>query len=177
MMDLDRLILLTIHDKEHNAKWLERWECSYPSCLRLECSANQNIVDWQKQLQTAFNDQEKMDFMVVMYGAGAIAFLAWLYQSDILIQKRIKGAILVSPDASSWQEDNLHSLSKARASFPCVIVEPKSVSYEQKLWSENLAEQLNAKLLFSPHQGQLDGHLNGWQWGMKLMQEILMYGQ
>ena len=41
-------------------------------------------------------------------------------------------------------------------------------------WAQEQADRWHARLLQSPHSGQLNGTLGGWQWGMKLMQEMLL---
>ena len=40
--------------------------------------------------------------------------------------------------------------------------------------AEEIAMQMGGKALQTPHQGHLDSELHGWQWGMKLLQEMIL---
>jgi len=109
----------------------------------------------------------------VAHGAGVSAFLAWLYQTDILTQKRLTNIILVSPRPEAFPEDEIHTFQRVRC--PCrtalVIAETNGTPRD---WAQEQANRWNARLLQSPHSGQLNSALGGWQWGMKLMQEMLL---
>ncbi len=177
MWDFESMILLTMDDAEDSAAWLDRWSCSYPSCLSQKASKQESLVAWQEKWQAILAGQRNMQLMIVAYGTGALSFLAWLYQGDIVLQRQIKGVILVSPTLSSWQEDEEHTLMRAHANFPCAIIEPEIASEDQLLFSRHLALQMGGKFILSPENRPLNQHLNGWQWGMKLMQEMLIYGQ
>lgn len=110
---------------------------------------------------------------VVAHGAGAAAFLAWLYRADILTQKKLAGIILVSPRPDIFPDDAEHTFQRVRC--PCraalVVSEHGGVPHG---WAQKQADLWNARLLVSPHSGSLNGMLGGWQWGMKLMQEMLL---
>ena len=130
-------------------------------------------LQWQANLQTAFAGISGEHIAVVAHGAGVSAFLAWLYQTDILTQKKIVNIILVSPRPEVFPNDEIHTLRRVRC--PCrtalVIAEQNGTP---RNWAEERANLWNARLLLSPHSGTLNGALGGWQWGMKLIQEMLL---
>lgn len=174
MTDLENIVLVDLHDKENEAAWMDRWEKSYPSYTAVECSVNDTIATWQAQLKNALQAENETKYMVVAYGTGVAAFLAWLYQSDITTQRKIQGAMLVSPNKDSWKDDDAKTLSKGRANFLCSVIESEAASAEQLQWCQDLATQMGAKMLKSPVEGFIASHLHGWQWGMQLMQEMLV---
>lgn len=107
------------------------------------------------------------------HGAGAAAFLAWLYRADILTRKKIANIILVPQHPDIFSDDAEHTFQRVRC--PCraalVVSEHGDVPRD---WAQKQADTWNASLLVSPHSGSLNGMLGGWQWGMKLMQEMLL---
>ena len=86
----------------------------------------------------------------------------------------LKGVMLVAPLFAQWQNDADKVLSRARASFPTAVVigtDDAACNFTQ---AQHIAAQLGGKALQSPHSGHLDSELAGWQWGMKLMQEMIL---
>ncbi|MGN6833641.1 alpha/beta hydrolase, partial [Neisseria sp. P0017.S007] len=67
----------------------------------------------------------------------------------------------------------IHTFQRVRC--PCrtelVIAETNGT---QRDWAHEQANRWNALLLQSPHSGQLNSAHCGWQWGMKLMQEMVL---
>lgn len=95
--ELEDLTLWLIRDADEAEMWIDRWAVSYPVVQMSEASANGSTEAWQSALQTAFERIQGRHIAVVAHGAGAAAFLAWLYRADILTQKKLAGIILVSP--------------------------------------------------------------------------------
>ena len=171
--ELEDLTLFLIRDADEAEMWIDRWAVSYPVVQTAAASANQSIAQWQANIQTAFEGISGEHIAVVAHGVGVSAFLAWLYQADILTQKRLTNIILVSPRPEAFPEDEIHTFQRVRC--PCrtalVIAETNGTPCD---WAQEQAERWQARLLQSPHSGQLNGALGGWQWGMKLMQEMLL---
>ena len=86
--ELEDLTLFLIRDADEAEMWIDRWAVSYPVVQTAAASANQSIAQWQANIQTAFEGISGEHIAVVAHGAGVSAFLAWLYQTDILTQKK-----------------------------------------------------------------------------------------
>ncbi|MBG8582010.1 serine hydrolase [Neisseria meningitidis] len=171
--ELEDLTLWLVRDADEAEMWIDRWAISYPVVQMSEASAGQSIGEWQAGLQTAFERIRGKYVAVVAHGAGAAAFLAWLYQADILTRKKIANIILVPQRPDIFPDDAEHTFQRVRC--PCraalVVSEHGDVPRD---WAQKQADLWNARLLVSPHSGSLNGMLGGWQWGMKLMQEMLL---
>lgn len=171
--ELEDLTLWLIRDAGEDQMWIDRWAISYLVVQMSEASAGQSIGEWQAGLRTAFERIRGKYVAVVAHGAGAAAFLAWLYQADILTRKKIANIILVPQRPDIFPDDAEHTFQRVRC--PCraalVVSEHGDVPRD---WAQKQADTWNARLLVSPHSGSLNGMLGGWQWGMKLMQEMLL---
>lgn len=100
--------------------WIDRWAISYPVVQMSEASAGQSIGEWQAGLRTAFERIRGKYVAVVAHGAGAAAFLAWLYQADILTRKKIANIILVPQRPDIFPDDAEHFPTRP-LSLPCRI--------------------------------------------------------
>ncbi|WP_323175875.1 serine hydrolase, partial [Neisseria cinerea] len=110
---------------------------------------------------------------VVAHGAGATAFLALLYRADILTRKKIANIILVPQHPDSFSDDAEDAVRRVRCPCRDALVVPEHGGVPHG-WAQKQADTWNARLLLSPHPGSLNGMLGCCQWGMKLMQEILL---
>lgn len=171
--DLEDLTLLLIRDADEAEMWLDRWAVSYPIVLQAEVSRRQGIAEWQQAVQTAFTRNRSRHVAVVAHGAGVSALLAWLYRADVNVQKTVCNLILVSPLPEAFPDDAEHTLQRVRCHCRTALVVGESGDCPRE-WAEEQARLWNARLLVSPHAGRLNGTLGGWQWGMKLMQEMLL---
>ena len=81
--------------------------------------------------------------------------------------------ILAEPDLNAWSDNDNAPINRARANFPVAWVMPNQthINYPK---SKNHAQRLGAKHLIFPKYHTLNAPLNGWQWGMSLMQDILL---
>lgn len=171
--ELEEMTLWLIRDADEAEMWIDRWAVSYPVVQTAAASVRQSITEWQANLQTTFEAISGKHIAVAAHGAGVSAFLAWLYQADILTQKKIANIILVSPRPDAFPDDAEQTFRRVRC--PCrtalVIAGQNGTPRD---WAEQHAALWHARLLVSPHDGTLNGALGGWQWGMKLMQEMLL---
>ena len=171
--DLHLLLLRDAAAKQR--MWLSRWEVSYPQVLTAQFAATSSIAEQVAQLQAAIDaTPAECPLFVVAHGAACAAFCAFLFHSSVCQQKRLKGVMLVAPLFAQWQNDADKLLSRARASFPTAVVigtDDAACNFTQ---AQHIAAQLGGKALQSPHSGHLDSELAGWQWGMKLMQEMIL---
>ena len=155
-----------IRDADEAEMWIDRWAVSYPIVQTAEADSRQTISEWQHAIQTAFDHIVSRNIAVVAHGAGVSAFLAWLYQADIMTQKRLTNIILVSPRLEAFPEDEIHTFQRVRCPCRTALVTPKQTARHAS--GAEQANRWNARLLQSPHSGRLNGVLGGWQWGMKL---------
>lgn len=174
--DLESLTLLLVRDSGEPKMWTERWLCSYPMVQVAECRADAGIDDWQRTLQAAFSQIGSGRVMLVAHGAGAVAVAAWYYATPVGVQRRLVGAILVSPPAAlcRTRDDAAHTLQRVRFNCKTALVIGENDPQCPADWAAEQAAVWRARLLVSPHSGHLNGMLGGWQWGMKLMQEMLL---
>ena len=168
-----RLVLLRDASVGH-FMWLDRWQVSYPQVIAAEFSAHEALNLQYQRLQAAIEPEQDFPLFIVAHGAACAASCALLFHADVLLHKRIKGLILVAPLYEQWQNDDKNMLKRARASFSCVVVVSENDAACSLDQAEEIALKLGGKALLTPHQGHLDGELHGWQWGMKLLQEMIL---
>lgn len=165
--------LWLLRDAAAPEMWLDRWAVSYPLVAQQSVAASDGIDAWQRQCAAVWAGIRSEAVMVVAHGCAALAWLAWLYQSDIQAQRRLKAVMLVSPEQAAWQEDAAHSLLRARSPCPTALVIGRDNPRCPPDWAAAQAQRWGARLLENPYAGHLDAPLHGWQWGMQLMQEML----
>lgn len=170
---LEDLTLLLVRDGSA-ASWLDRWAVSYPTVAEVVVDASDSIAVWQRACDAVWQAIPSDNVMVVAHGAGALAWMAWLYQADIITQKRLCSVLLAAPDQGAWQEDAMHTLARARLNCRAALVCTDSDDVCPQDWARQLAVCWGARFFVAPQAGHLQGHLHGWQWGMKLMQEMLL---
>ena len=168
-----RLVLLRDASIGHYM-WLDRWQVSYPQVIATEFSAHEALNLQNQRLQAAIEPEQDFPLFIVAHGAACAAACALVFHADVLLHKRIKGLILVAPVYEQWQNDDDNVLKRARASFPCVVVVGENDAACSLIQAEEIALQLGGKALQTQHQGHLDSELHGWQWGMKLLQEMIL---
>ena len=112
--ELEEMALFLIRDADEAEMWIDRWAVSYPIVQTAEADNRQTISEWQHAIQTAFDHIVSRNIAVVAHGAGVSAFLAWLYQADIMTQKRLTNIILVSPRPEAFPEDEIHTFQRVR---------------------------------------------------------------
>lgn len=167
--------LVLLRDASTATMWLDRWSYSYPTVQTGSIVGGHSIGEWQRCVQHVIDQVPKQDhIMLVAHGAAANALAAWYYQSDTATQRRITGIILVSPICALCHDDAQHTFQRIRFNCRTALVVGQNDPLSPQDWAEQQAQLWQARCLISPHQGHLDAPLDGWQWGMKLMQEMLL---
>lgn len=175
MLDLEEIALVVIGDaRSSEAIWWQRWLHGYPISLAISIDPETTITAWQKDIADLIAGILAPKMFFVAHGVGALALLAWQFQADIQVQRRLQGAMLVSPPQDDWREDEVHTLARARFNCRTAVVYGQNDSRCPEAWAQWLAHTIAAKPKPAPQSGHLDGDLDGWQWGMKLMQEMLL---
>lgn len=169
------LTLFLLRDADEPDMWIDRWALGYPVVQTLSCARDAGIARWQQQVRQAFAGISG-SVMTVAHGAGVSALMAWQYRSSLLEQRRVRGMILVSPLPSACPDDAEHTFLRSRANCPAALVLGRAGSdpFCPEDWAAEMAARWGARLLHAPQPGRLNTPLNGWQWGMKLMQEMLL---
>lgn len=167
------LTLLLVRDAAEPEMWIDIWARSYPLVQQVSCVADEGIAQWQSKINTAWQ-LIPGQAMIVAHGAGVPAVMAWQFQNSMRSQQRIRGMILVSPLQSACMDDEWHTLKRARTNCKAALVIGQD---ENPLcptdWASDTATIWQARLLRAPQSGHLNQRLGGWQWGMRLMQEML----
>lgn len=174
VQELEDLTLLLIDDADTPAQWLARWAVSYPVVVTAAVSAQDSVADWQAKLCAAWASQSSGKVAVVAYGAGAAAWLAWLFQADIVSLGRVANMILVSPAQEAFDAEAAQTLQRVRCPSRTAWVLGNDAPQPLRDWAQEWAGRIGATVLETPYPGRLNDRLGGWQWGMKLMQEMLL---
>ncbi|OAM31128.1 MULTISPECIES: alpha/beta hydrolase [Eikenella] len=170
------LTLLLIRDRAEPPMWIDTWARSYPLVQTVACAADESIASWQARIQAAWQ-QIPEQAMIVAHGAGTVAAMAWQFQNSLSGQQRIRGMILVSPLQSAYTNDAQHTLQRARTNCKAALVIGQGENPRcPTAWAAETAVLWQARLLRAPQPGHLNQHFGGWQWGMQLMQEMLLSG-
>ena len=172
--ELEDLNLLLIRDAAEAPMWLDRWALSYPTVHTLSVNAHDNIETWQAAVAEAWSGTNRHTVAVVAHGSGALALMAWLFQADILTQKALRATILAAPSQHAWREDPNRTLLRARLNGRAALVVGANDAQCPAEWARGLANSWGARFFIAPQTGHLNGDLHGWQWGMKLLQEMLL---
>ena len=173
MMDIEDIRLFLLMDENQHANhWQNVWLMGYPLSQSVVLCQHTPIEERISQIQVGF-EQCGDAVMIVAHGFACNAWVEWLFHSGADLQKRISGVILAEPDLNAWSDDDNAPINRARANFPVAWVMPNQthINYPK---SKNHAQRLGAKHLIFPKYHTLNAPLNGWQWGMSLMQDILL---
>ncbi|MDO4227478.1 alpha/beta hydrolase [Neisseria sp.] len=172
--ELEDLTLLLIRDADEAEMWIDRWAVSYPTVRTAAVSRGQPIAEWQRIVGAAVAGIHSRNIAAVAHGAGVSGWLSWLYLADVNMQKRVRNMILVSPRQDALPDDAVHTLQRVRCHCPGALVIGTGDPECPQEWAQQQAQLWGARLLTAPQTGRLNGHLHGWQWGMKLLQEMLL---
>lgn len=152
----DRLLLL-IHPPSHSPTWLDTWARSYPHSLQTALPTDPTQHPQLNRILEPFPHDQAL-FVLVHQNP---TFLHWYYHADWRNRRRITGIILHQAPL-----DDAHSEIWQRIRFDCptaLILPQHSPEAEQ------LAQTSGARLIIPPAPPK-----GNWQWGMKLMQEMVM---
>ena len=172
--DLEDLTLLLIRDEAESEMWIDRWALGYPTVRTAAAVRSQSPQQWQRLVQTVWEGIRGRNAAVVAHGAGVSAFLAWLYRADLQSRGRLCNIILAAPLQSAFPDDAEHSLQRVRCPCRAALVIGQNDPECPPDWAAQQAALWRATLLTAPQTGRLNTPMQGWQWGMKLMQEMLL---
>ena len=176
MLTAQDLTLFLVRDEAESDMWIDTWGRSYPLVQTVTCSAGEGIESWQAKINEAWQRVYGQAF-IVAHGAGVPAVMAWQFQNSLTCQKRIQGMILVSPLRAACVDGNNHILRRVRITCKAaLVIGSNETSLCPSAWAAEMADLWQARLLHAPQSGHLNRPLGGWEWGMRLMQEMLWAG-
>lgn len=177
MAGVDDVYMLMARGEDDSPRlWIHRWEMSYPLSFPFVARKGESWRQWA----AAINDGMEMlgdgdpGFVLVGHGLGANALAGWCYAAGVDKQRRVLGAVLVSPSKSNWPEDEAHPLNRARANFPAYVVTARRDPDSPLPWAKSLAANFGARHIEAPYELNMNDSLKGWQWGMRLVQHIIL---
>ena len=172
--ELEDLTLLLVRDADEAEMWIDRWTLSYPTVRTAAAARSQSIPEWQNTIERAWRTVHSRNAAIVAHGAGVSAVVAWLYRADAATLRRVRNITLAAPLVAAFPDDAEHTLQRARCPCPAVLVIGRNDPACPQDWAQRQAALWRATLLRAPQSGRLNGPMQGWQWGMKLMQEMLL---
>lgn len=173
--DLENLTLLIVRDSAEVPMWTEQWAAGYPTVQTAQCAADDGIVSWQQTVQAAFSRIAANESVALIgHGAGANAAAAWYYQSDTAQQRRIAAVILAAPLQHACYTDAEDTFQRIRFNCKTALVTGRDDDLSPQDWAEQTARIWCARYLCAPQSGHLNRRGDNWQWGMKLLQEMLL---
>ena len=174
MFDDEDICLLIIEDgNEVSNHWLNHWAYGYPVHLRVSTPITRQPENNVQGIDNAVKNIVG-NFFVVAHSNACHAFLQWLFQQDIQMHRRLLGVILANPNPMAWSGDERQP--ENRIVMPCktAVVNASGDDANLIAWTETRAQKIHAKHLISPNIPTLNAAIGGWQWGMQLMQDILL---
>lgn len=173
--DLEQLNLLIIRDAAEAPMWTEQWAAGYPTVQTAECAAADGIAAWQHTVAAAAaRTAPNSPVALVGHGAGANAAAAWYYQTDTAMQRRIVAVILAAPLQTACYDDEAHTFARVRFNCKTALVTGRNDPLSPQDWAEQTAALWRARYFCAPQSGHLNGRGDNWQWGMTLLQEMLL---
>lgn len=159
--------LLLVRDAAEPPMWTEHWARSYPLVQSVACAAGETAAEWRDAVQAAF-DAADGAVCVAAYGAATAAVAAWYAHLALTAQKRVRAVILVSPPQEVWTARDWRY-----PRFQCRAAWVVAADAAERGWAENTAAACGARLLIAPQSGRLAADAGRWEWGMRLMAEML----
>lgn len=180
MLNSEDIFLVIIADEQENPKghWQSLWERGYPLSTHVTCSNKQSASEWIKKIdQTIRNTNTPV--IIAAHGVGVLGFLQWLFHASLIDQKLIYGALLVAPTNPQSQDlgtDIKTEISQAYANFPTALISSDNDPYCDLQHAKDLANSLGAKFYTLEKAGHINAEsgFGPWQWGMRLMQDIVL---
>ena len=164
---------LTAYPIASRRLWRLDWAYGYPVHLRVSTAQDRQA---KNNIQAIDNAVKNIvgNFFVVAHSNACPVFLQWLFRQDIQMHRRLLGVILANPNKIAWSNDE--RLPENRIVMPCktAIVNASGDNADLIAWTQTQAQKIHAKHLISPNTPNLNATIGGWQWGMRLMQDMLL---
>lgn len=173
MFDIEDTFLVALLPPDAPRRhWLYHWAASYPLAVEVLLPAAEPAVQAQRIRRAV--DGIAGSLIFAAHDSACAAFVHWAFQAALSEQKMVAGAILAAPRMADWSSDPADILNRTRLHFPAVLTATADDPLCPQDWAYAAAKRLSARYLPSPGSGHLDNCCDNWQWGMRLMQEILL---
>lgn len=158
--------LLLCRDADAPPVWTETWIRAYPQAYAADC---RDGAAGRDAAAAAFGQTDGERVFAVCQGAGVAAFLLWYYGASYADRQRICGMILVPSAMLCGDGVTAVLLRRVRCTAPCALVADGGED-----WAADYARCWGARLLEVPPQHSPVRSGGTWEWGMRLMQEMLL---
>lgn len=166
--------LLLIHDAAEPETWLHIWAHSYPETAQVFVDATQSPDVWQTQIQAACAHLHTEQVAIVAHGVGVAAALAWYDSLHMAKYRDLAAILLVAPVQAAFSDDMADIAQRTRFAPKTALVCGDDDALCPQTWAQQMAELWQARLFVLPHKGHLNQAQNGFEWGMKLLQEMIL---
>ncbi len=166
MWNDDDLTLLLLHDNNAPEAWVDAWARAYPLVQMVGVSAMQSVNERLTAVQAAFATIASQNVVAVAHGMGANALLSWHYAESWTMHKRLRAAILVRHTEQPAHE----------TSCVCAFNAPRrfvQAAWTMAYWLSQQAPLWQARF-FALSDAVNQQRQRDWQWGMQLMQEMVL---
>lgn len=173
--DLENLTLLIVRDAAEPPMWTEQWAAGYPTVQAAAVSSDAGIGAWQQCVEQAFaRAPAGSPVALVGHGAGANAAAAWYAQAGVSQQRRVAAVILAAPLQAACYRDEAQTFGRVRFNCKAALVTGQDDPLSPQDWARQTAQLWQARYFCAPQHGHLNGRGGNWQWGMTLLQEMLL---
>lgn len=166
--------LLLVHDASEHDTWLDIWACAYPETAQVFVSSQQNFVNWQQSIQAAYQSLPTDNVAVVAHGMGAVAVLAWYDQLHMAQYARVVAMVLVAPIQAALVGELAAISQRTRFTPKTALVCAAHDDFCDQTWAQQQANRWQARFFSPPQHGHLNQPLHGFEWGMCLLQEMIL---
>lgn len=166
--------LLLIHDASEQQTWLDVWAHSYPETVQVFVNKEKNYLDWQLDIQNAYQALHTENVAVVAHGVGVAAVLAWYDGLHMAQYRRVVAMMLVAPTQAVFKGELAYIAQRTRFVPKTALVCAINDEFCQLAWAKQQANLWQARFFSPPQQGHLNQPLQGFEWGMCLLQEMIL---
>lgn len=166
--------LLLIHDVAEPETWLHIWAQSYPETAQVFVDAQQSPDVWQTQIQAACAHLHTEQVAIVAHGMGVAAALAWYDSLHMAKYRDLAAILLVAPIQAAFSGDMAGIAQRSRFAPKTALVCADNDVLCPTIWAQQMADLWQARLFVLPQKGHFNQAQNGFEWGMKLLQEMLL---
>lgn len=166
--------LLLIQDAGEHDTWLDIWARSYPETAQVFVYPQQSSLNWQETIQAAYQSLNTENVAVVAHGLGVAAAVAWYDVLHMAQHRRVLAMMLVAPIQAAFVGELAQVAQRTRFAPKTALVCAENDDWCSPTWARQQADVWQARFFSPPQQGHLNQSLNGFEWGMCLLQEMIL---
>lgn len=166
--------LLLVHDPQQHTPWLHTWVQGYPETAQVLVETQQSPHIWQTQIQAACTHLHTEQMAIVAHGVGVAAVLAWYDSLHIAKYRDLAAILLVAPVQAALGGNMADIAQRTRFTPKTALVCADNDDNCSPAWARQMAETWQARLFVLPKKVYFNQTQNGFEWGMSLLQEMLL---